>query len=88
MVLGGSRTLSSNQVNEYSLLGVEQSAQYEFPSIFLILSDASTAYTLFALADWLDLSTCDLARDWWKKNRQLAEYMCKNLSWYSFVLSW
>lgn len=63
MVQGGSRTLSSNQVNEYFLLGVEQSAQYEFPSTFLILSDASTAYTLFALADWLDLSTCDLARD-------------------------
>ena len=55
--------MSSNQVNEYFLLGVEQSAQYEFPSTFLILSDASTAYTLFALADWLDLSTCDLARD-------------------------
>lgn len=44
-------------------LGVEQSAQYEFPSTFLIRCDASSAYTFFVLADWLDLSTSDLARD-------------------------
>ena len=44
-------------------LGAEQSAQYELPSIFLILSEAFRTYTFFVLAAELDRSACDLASD-------------------------
>ena len=45
------------------LLGAEQSAQYELPSIFLILSEAFRTNTFFALAAELDRSASDLASD-------------------------